>query len=205
MMTDNAVRAKAQDVCWWAEEADSLRAEGCALIPIGDKIGFKSLDGMTEEERNGAIIIIEPEPGARQRERQRAATGFRVMAGSVDFTEIPRDDRGNLCDAFFTTSSAARKFIYPYYHAHRILTPEVMEVLDAWEMSRAKDVVGIAHYPPSRPILVRDGSDPSKLPQEPPYLPQESAYVITVGASLASTALSTFAKGLFEEEQKRLK
>jgi hypothetical protein len=72
-------------------------------------------------------------------------------------------------DALFWTASAIEKFVLPYYHAQRLLTPEQMaKLMEAYQRA---DIVAIAHMAPSKPYAIRDAFQVmGKGPQEQPWM-----------------------------------
>lgn len=160
------------DLCWWAETADGCRTDGSYLIRKGKKVYLKKGSKLDPTERANAIARIckvsedypNDTPPSPQTDIQpppptikgRIRIGFYLEGGEYPEEWIKLDTMydDEICDAYFVTTSALRKFVIPYYEAHRLLNSEDMGKLRATRIME-RQVIGIAHYPPSHdePVL----------------------------------------------------
>lgn len=172
-------KANARELSWWAEAADGMEGEELHIIADGSrKAEILKRSDVTENHR--CLVVIERDGNAPQREKPQIA--FRLPDN--DFKGLPKLN-GQHPDALFVTASAARKFVYPYYESHRLLTDQQLAVLKTTPLG--KDIVGIAHYPPSRPLKVDDEGNIND--------PFESALVIPgAGAMIGPVGLRAYAE-----------
>lgn len=130
-------------LAWLAETADGWRSEDIWLVPDaqGGLVAKRARDLAPGEEARALAVVP-----ATEAPRATAAPqlGFSTDGGS---TWQPIDTLGtDPCDSFFLTASAVRKFLIPYYEAHRLLDADAIARLRRTDFH---DVVGVAHYPPS--------------------------------------------------------
>lgn len=123
----------ARSLAWLAEGADGRRDQD--LVICVNENRKLQLRPRTEVEEGDIVMDVY----TRSRKRQ-ARTPLTVT--------IPVD-----WDAVFLGESAVEKFVFPYYEAQRLLTATELRALKAAFYTRA-DVVGVAHKPPSRPLLL---------------------------------------------------
>ena len=130
-------KVDARGLAWAAEMADGTRDAELVLYRKGNKL---ALGPENDDTRGTALLKVFTKSRKHQR---RSPTTF----------EIPVQ-----WDAVFLTESAVEKFLFPYYEAQRLLPPDKLKELK--ELFYTKDeFIGIAHLPPSRPLLLRqDGS-----------------------------------------------
>jgi len=148
-------KTNAKELSWWAEEADG--EEGEELCIVADKTGNADLLKQSEISDETRLLVIARNGDAR---REKPQIGFSLDL--INFHGIPKH-MGAHPDAFFVTASAARKFVYPYYESHRLLTDQELDILKKTPFG--EEVVGIAHYPPSRPRKVdRQGDTHDAFP-----------------------------------------
>ncbi len=178
-----------RQICWWAEAVDGLRENEDVLIVASE--GRLSIRRASEPalmgEQQVAVVRRTAHNGSRP-ERLRPAISYSVPGGGAQLA-LPTLD-GVACDAIFVTPSAAAKFVYPYYEAHRLLTDAEMVALKQCFTDSASDLVGIAHYPPSRPAAVGSDNTLTRLSGQA----LETAYLVrSTKAGPAITSLSAFA------------
>lgn len=181
------INVTTRDLNWWAESADGLCTGGNVyLVAVGNEIRLRR-EGTAPVNGEQTLAVIR-----RPADEAPAPTGrvipriaFSLGEGAPVFLET---SEGEQCDAFFTTASAAAKFVYPYYEAQRLLTAAEMAAL---KQPFPADVVGIAHYPPSRPNQVFPDGSTSPVGHHP----LETAFVIRKreDGSLFSEVLSRYA------------
>ena len=147
MAKKDVPEAEAIDVSWWAETAD-----GCCdeenLVIVKTNNGRVEIRKETDATENDEHLVLIRKNAGAEPPRKRVNIGVLLEGAWYEFPKID----GASCDAFFATKSAARKFVFPYYEAHRLLTPKQMQKLKAkWD----EDVLGIGHYPPSRSLMLK--------------------------------------------------
>ncbi|HSE45098.1 MAG TPA: hypothetical protein VLA89_07190 [Gemmatimonadales bacterium] len=166
-MAEDPAKTKARDVSWWAETADGCSDEE-NLVIVRTKNGVAEIRKEREvTENDERLVLIERNPGVQPKQKLNIGV---VLEG--EWYKLPEIDEAS-CDAFFVTKSAARKFVYPYYEAHRLLTPKQMEKLKApW----GPDVLGIGHYPPSRSLKMQKPGQKQEQEEEEGHY--ETAFVV---------------------------
>ena len=177
-----------RQICWWAEAVDGLREEDDVLIVASDgKLSIRRASEPALKDEQQVANLRRAARNGTHPGRPRPAISYSVSGGAK--LNLPTLD-GVACDAIFVTPSAAAKFVYPYYEAHRLLTDAEMATLKRCFTDSAADVVGIAHYPPSRPAAVGDDNTLTRLSGQA----LETAYLVratTDGPRI--TSLSAFA------------
>ena len=181
------INVTTRDINWWAESADGLCTDvDVYLVAVGNTIRLRRADQPPEDGEQTLAVIRRPiEDTLTAPSRVAPRIAFVLEGGTPVVLET---SGGEACDAFFTTASAAAKFVYPYYEAQRLLTAAEMAEL---KKPFGADVVGIAHYPPSRPNEVL--SDGTSRPIG--HYPLETAFAIFKGSggSIHSLGLSQYA------------
>ncbi len=123
----------ARTLAWLAEGADGNRDED--LVITVNEQGKLQLKLKREVPEGKWVLEVYTKSRKRQERRPLKVT-------------IPVD-----WDAMFLTESAVEKFVFPYYEAQRLLTKTEISALKTAFYSRP-EVVGVAHKPPSRPLLL---------------------------------------------------
>lgn len=142
------VKVDARALAWIAEHAHGLGGKPLALVQ--EKDGEVKLKAQSEVHPQDDFVLLEVETPLVRPDRLRLERITIQPQGGPAF-----DLKG--CDALFWTESAIQKFMLPYYHAQRLLDDVGMkELMDAFH---SRDVVAIAHVPPSRHETIR-GMDP---------------------------------------------
>jgi hypothetical protein len=146
-----------RDLAWWAETADGYRDENLVIAEVTENGETRLLvKERKSAELEGNPIVVKCIRTETEGKRSRPApSSVKVV---VDGKEIDcRSKDGIVCDSIFCTDSAMEKFLFPYYHAQRLLTPEqwhklMQAFLDPW-------VVIIGHVWPSRPLALGQSGD----------------------------------------------
>lgn len=168
-------KATARELSWWAEAADGMEGEELHIVADQTrKTEILKRGEVTEDHK--CLVEIERSANAPQPSPEKPQIGFGLAANN--FKGLPRLN-GQHPDAFFVTASAARKFVYPYYEAHRLLTDEHLAVLKRTPFGER--VVGIAHYPPSRPLAVDEAGNINDPFETALVIPRANAMVGAVG------------------------
>jgi hypothetical protein len=146
-------RLSYRDLAWWAESADG--------------------------DRDGELVVAEcPHNGSSRcvvkKKDDAIADGDRILIGNIWIDpEVERSpvDRilievdgqtidcrsvdNIVCDSVFCSESAIQKFLFPYYHSQRLLTPEQWRKLTAEFQDPM--TVAIGHVHPSTSVTLRAG------------------------------------------------
>lgn len=137
-----------RQLAWLAEHAHGLGGKPLVLIKAADGRVVLKERGRTDETD---VVLFDVETSLVQPDRLKLEQVMVRPEGKEPF-----DLRGE-CDALFWTESSIEKFLLPYYHAQRLLTADGMAAL--MEAYRSKEVVAIAHVPPSHHLSIK-GADP---------------------------------------------
>lgn len=147
-MTDLAIemllQLSAKDIIWLGEAADGQR--GVDLLLVRDAEGKPAL---RETPRPDDIVVrelkVRTEPtlnGGRTRDRVEEV--ICVPASGAPF-KLASEDK---YDAVFWTESSIEKFVWPYYHSHRIWSDEIAAIKQRFD--ETPTALAIAHQAPSR-------------------------------------------------------
>ena len=113
---------------WLAEKADGLREEKLQLVLHATEGLRLRREKETLEPDETHVCIIET--SSCQAGRKRVTN----VALRIDDTTTHDFDVGpERWDAVFWTESAVEKFLYPYYHAHRVWDQKIIDVKNAFE------------------------------------------------------------------------
>ncbi len=134
-----------RNIAWWAETADGLPDQELALAEVEEKGSIKHvIEPAAVATSKGHKVLIRGifvdscQPGRPKVDR---------VVIEVDGVERECKVDGQTCDAVFCTESAVRKFLLPYYHAQRLLSPEDWEDLNT--AIADPTVPAIGHVAPS--------------------------------------------------------
>ena len=141
-VTGTLPKVDARGLAWAAEMADGNRDIELVLFRNGNRL---TLAPENDENQDNAILKVFT---ASRKHQHRTQTHF----------EIPVE-----WDSLFLTESAVEKFLFPYYEAQRLLPPHKLQQLKDLFYSNA-EYIGIAHLPPSRPLLLRQDGSVFELP-----------------------------------------
>jgi hypothetical protein len=146
-------------------EALLLELSEADLVRLGEQA-----DGGLERElllvRDGdgrARLRRAVEPGDQVVSQIRIRPPVPTLASRARLTEVVcrsaggatlslRPDRDEY-DCIFWSESAVRKFVWPYYHAHRLWDADLQRLRDEWESDPT--AVAIAHQAPTKSVLLR--------------------------------------------------
>jgi hypothetical protein len=151
-----AERQDSTKLSWLGEGADGFRGKDLALV--------------VDEKRKLVLIILEQD--LAKRDKQLAGKEFiaevktecnteRVSVDNVRCQGIDHDGRAFSAellsskdyDAVFWTESSIEKFLYPYYHAQRLWSPQMDDLKRTFEADN--NAVAIAHRAPSTSSSLR--------------------------------------------------
>jgi hypothetical protein len=137
----------ARDLTWLAEEADGWRDEELELTLHPNK-GLR-LRRKNQPKDPGENAVLKVKTASQQPNRARVSKAIlqgtyqgKNFQRSIDVTQ----DEG--WDAVFWTESAVEKFVYPYYHAHRIWDKDMDRVREGF--ATRPEAVAIRHKAPSK-------------------------------------------------------
>lgn len=127
---------------WLAEKADGHREEKLQLV-LHPAEGLR-LRREQEALEPGETPVCTIETSSCQPGRKRV-TNIALQIDGKTTQDFDIDPEG--WDALFWTESAVEKFLYPYYHAHRIWDEKIIAVKDAFEAH--PEAYAIRHKAPS--------------------------------------------------------
>jgi hypothetical protein len=76
-----------------------------------------------------------------------------IVGRSADGASISLRPETDQYDCLFWSESAVRKFVWPYYHAHRLWDSELQRLRDQWESDPT--AVAIAHQAPTKSVVLQ--------------------------------------------------
>ena len=134
-------RPNSQDLTRWAETADGTRDKELYLVENGGKYEVKK----AVDNQAGDKEIMKLYTGANlQRQRPR------IEVNGVDITAKLQES-----DAIFWTQSAVEKFLWPYYHSHRLFDDPILQPDVVYQRYMANDaIIAILHVAPSRSLTL---------------------------------------------------
>jgi hypothetical protein len=144
-----------RDLAWWAETADGYRDEELVIAEVEEKGQIRRIVKQKREaQKNRDHILLDGIfTGPDDKPRRRAVSRVTV---EVDGKKIEcKSKDGVVCDSIFCTDSAIEKFLFPYYHSQRLLTPEQWDKLK--KAFRDPFVLLIGHVWPSRAVALGQG------------------------------------------------
>jgi hypothetical protein len=129
----------ATDLAWLGETADGIRKETLRLVV--DKAGMPRLRRPNEHENDDREIAPV---------RTDALDRWRVDAVVVRPNQAKQValETDSSYDAVFWSESSVDKFVWPYYHSHRLWNDTLQAVKDTFAVDR--NAVAIAHQAPSK-------------------------------------------------------
>lgn len=130
------------NLSWLAETADGNRGEPLSLVLDG-----KKLDLVPKKDLQGKKELTEVHTPKKRPNRKKVTE---VVCKGENFEESLKSS--DKFDAVFWTESAVDKFLYPYYHAHRIWDDDIEKVKK--EFDKEDRAVAIAHRAPSTSKIV---------------------------------------------------
>jgi hypothetical protein len=139
------------DILWLGEGADD--GNGTELLVVKDASGTPRV---RQAARPGDEVV------SRVRVRQVPALPGRqqlaeIVCRSAVGATLPLPTEGDAYDCVFWTESAVRKFLWPYYEAHRLWNDDLRKLRDDYE--RDPTAVAIAHQAPSKSRILRIAQD----------------------------------------------
>jgi len=131
--TDSTVTVDSQQAVHWAETADGTRDKTLYLVQTdARKIAVKKEDDMSKGDvciaKFFTPLLVPKRPTSE-------------VTLACEGAEIPLKD----CDTVFWTESSAAKFLWPYYHSHRIYDEKIAACQRAFEKDAT--VIAIVHTP----------------------------------------------------------
>jgi hypothetical protein len=141
------------DIIWLGETADSHR--GVDLVLVRDKDGKPTL---REKPEPGDEVVQEITVRTSEPSTQRGFTReeiAEVICRSAEGKEF-RLKTSDEYDAVFWSESAVRKFVWPYYHSHRLWDADLQKLQDQYDGDR--EAVAIAHQAPSKSSIQKTSS-----------------------------------------------
>jgi hypothetical protein len=141
------------DIIWLGERADSKR--GVDLVLVRDKDGKPNLRETPEpgDEVVQEITIRTPDPSGQPGfTREQIAEVICRSAEGKEFTLLSSKE----FDAVFWSESSVRKFVWPYYHSHRLWDAELQTLQDQFDGDPT--AVAIAHQAPSKSSVQKTSS-----------------------------------------------
>jgi hypothetical protein len=148
-----------RDIAWWAEAADGLRDEALVIAEVEEN-GTATLRVQKRSEVSEEQIIID---GIRTESKFKGKPPVTRVLVEVNGKMVEckskkgKDGKEVVCDSIFRTESAIEKFLFLYYHAQRLLTPEEWHKLYA--AVEDPNVVVIGHVWPSTYVAVPKPDD----------------------------------------------
>ncbi len=146
-----------RDLAWWAETADGYRDEELVVAEVEENGRLKRIvkQKKAAQDDGNRILLDGIYTGMEERPSRPPADEVTV---TVNGKQIKcRSKEGVVCDSIFCTDSAMEKFLFPYYHSQRLLTPEQWEKLKKAFLDPFVIVIG--HVWPSRAIKFGDTGD----------------------------------------------
>jgi hypothetical protein len=128
---------------WLAETADGFRGKSLGLFV--DKNGDLTLSA--QDTLNGEPPITRVTTPKHQ-DRRAEVTKVTCEGNGFNKNLESKDD----FDAVFWTESSVEKFLYPYYHAHRLWNRTMTDLKDIFENDPR--IAAIAHRAPSASVSV---------------------------------------------------
>ena len=131
------------DVVRWAESADGTRAEILYLLQEGDQFVVKRESEIDAGDRARCLMTFL----TRKQQPRRPQPHVTVVHASGT-TPLDR------YDAVFWTESSVEKFLWPYYHAHRIYDTDLAAFRKAFDDD--PNVIAIMHTPLTHTEMISD-------------------------------------------------
>ena len=141
------------DIIWLGETADSHR--GVDLVLVRDKDGKPTLKEKAEpgDDVVQEITVRTADTSARPGfTREEIAEVICRSAEGKEFRLTTADEY----DAVFWSESSVRKFVWPYYHSHRLWDAELQQLQDQFDTDPM--AVAIAHQAPSKSSVQKTSS-----------------------------------------------
>lgn len=155
--TQTDLRFSSTELTWLGEDADSHR--GVDLTLVRDAMGrlvlrepMKMQPG--DIELPGITVRTEPESQFPSGIHRREVVKVTCTAADGGQFDLPTAEE---FDAVFWSESAVRKFVWPYYHSHRLWDPDLQALKD--EYDNDPEAMAIAHQAPSRSSTVGGKSE----------------------------------------------
>jgi hypothetical protein len=139
------LQLSATDLIWLGETADGKR--DVDLVLVRDKHGearLKEKPGEGDEKVRDIKIRTEPSKFGPGKEREKIAE---VVCRSKEGGEVRLMSEDDY-DAVFWSESAIGKFVWPYYHSHRLWDKQIQDVKDKFDGDST--AVAVAHQAPSK-------------------------------------------------------
>jgi hypothetical protein len=146
MPTTNAHQISSNTLAWFAEGAHGQQEQNMYIV----------------EDANGDLILTDkdPRPAGKEPFLEVFTKGERpkLMPAQKIAVQLKNGKEKNLlndpdyphCDALFWSASSIEKFLFPYYHAHRLYSQaEICGLMTEYRAN--KKLVAALHVAPSRP------------------------------------------------------
>jgi hypothetical protein len=146
-----AVDVAETDIIWLGEGADE--GTGTDLLVVKDQDGTPRVRQAAQpgDEVVSRIRVRRPPSVAGRQQLDE------VVCRSVGGATYQLPTEVEEYDCVFWTESAVRKFLWPYYHAHRLWNADLQRLRDEYESDPT--AVAIAHQAPSKSRILRLTSD----------------------------------------------
>jgi hypothetical protein len=138
----------AHDLAWITEEAEGVRDKHLQLVEYKgqNKAGLIDATTFDPTKHENPIDVV-----TRSLEPDRV----KVEKVTLKPENFPAQDCPPDWDCLFWSEASIEKFFLPYYLSHRLLEPEEIAALKG--QLRDKNLIGFAHFTPSRWDPVRAG------------------------------------------------
>jgi hypothetical protein len=136
------------DLVRLGEEADGRR--GRELLLVRDRDGRPRLRPAAEagDQVVSQVRVRPPAPTLAGRARLTD-----IVCRSADGASLAIRPDADEFDCLFWSESAVRKFVWPYYHAHRLWDAGLQQLRDEWESDPT--AVAIVHQAPTKSVVLR--------------------------------------------------
>jgi hypothetical protein len=122
------------------------------LLLVRDRDGYPRLRQVAQAGDQVVSQIRVRPPAPTLADRARLSTIVCRSANGGSLTLQPDADE---YDCLFWSESAVRKFVWPYYHAHRLWDASLQQLRNEWENDPT--AVAIAHQAPTKSVVLRLG------------------------------------------------
>lgn len=140
-----------KDLSWAAETADGTRNEMLQMYLEGDKLKVTKPKPTGTKDPRPPIDVFTPTKQARDRI---VRAELYVEGGTEPITVVVTET--DPWDVVFWTESSIEKFLWPYYHSHRLWDDDMTKLQAKFDGDPL--AVAIAHKAPSASSIVRTSS-----------------------------------------------
>jgi hypothetical protein len=143
-----------RDLAWWAETADGSRDENLVIADVQQNGSVRRVVKKRDDalKQRDSIVVDGIRTDSTVKGR---LTATRVTIEVAGETIECKSEDGMWCDSIFCGESAIEKFLFPYYHAQRLLTRAEWDKLEA--AFRNPFTVAIGHVHPSNAFALAGG------------------------------------------------